>query len=380
MKQSWKIKSLGDVCDELFAGGDVPKNNFSKNKTERFNIPIFSNGMKNKGLYGYTDIKKVTKPSITISARGTIGYSEIRKENFYPVIRLIVLIPKREILSLPFLHYVVSSIDFSNSGTSIPQLTVPMVKKYTIPIPPIPEQKRIVEILDKAFAAIDKAKANAQKNLQNSRELFDSYLNKVFACPGEDWEEKKLGEVCNTLNGGTPKTGVKEYWDGNVKWITPKDMGKLSSKFVDDTPRKITSLGLQKSSAKLLPSNSLILSTRAPIGHLAINTSEMATNQGCRGIIPSSKINIQYLYYFFSNSIDLLNSLGTGATFRELSAKALSSVKIPLPPIHIQDKIIAKFNALSTDTKKLETIYQKKLADLEELKKSILQKAFDGEL
>ena len=205
-------------------------------------------------------------------------------------------------------------------------------------------------------------------------------IKKVFANPREDWEEKKLGNVCNILNGGTPKTGVKEYWNGNVKWITPKDMGKLSSKFVDDTPRKITSLGLQKSSAKLMPSNSLILSTRAPIGHLAINTSEMATNQGCRGIVPLNDINTQYLYYFLSNSTDLLNRLGTGATFRELSTKALSSVKIPLPKIRIQDKIVAKFNILSANIKKLETNYQQKLTGLEELKKSILQKAFDGEL
>lgn len=191
-----------------------------------------------------------------------------------------------------------------------------------------------------------------------------------------NWEIKRLGEVCTILNGGTPKTDVKEYWDGNVKWITPKDMGKLTSKFVDDTPRKITSLGLQKSSAKLIPSNSLILSTRAPIGHLSINTSEMATNQGCRGIIPLNDINVQYLYYFLSNSIELLNSLGTGVTFRELSTKALSSVKIPLPPIPEQKRIVKILDEAFVAIDKAKANAEKNLQNSRELFDSYLNKVF----
>src|SRR3989344_8510106 len=107
---TWQTKKLGEVCEEVFAGGDVPKNSSSKFKTDVFKIPIFSNGEKNKGLYGYTDIARVTKPSITISARGTIGYSEIREEDFYPAIRLIVVIPKTDIIDLSFLKYVISTI------------------------------------------------------------------------------------------------------------------------------------------------------------------------------------------------------------------------------------------------------------------------------
>ena len=115
-KKNWQQKKLGDVCEKLFAGGDVPKNNFSKTKTDKFNIPIFSNGIKDNGLYGFTNIKKVNKPSITISARGTIGYSVLRKETFYPIIRLIVLSPKEKLLDLFFLKYVLNNISFLNSG------------------------------------------------------------------------------------------------------------------------------------------------------------------------------------------------------------------------------------------------------------------------
>lgn len=181
MKKEWQIKKLGEVCEELFAGGDVPKNNSSKIKNDIFNIPIFSNGEKSKGLYGYTNVARVTKPSITISARGTIGYSEIREEPFYPAIRLIVAIPNIEIVDLFFLKYVINSIDFTHSGSSIPQLTVPMIKEYPILLPPLPEQRRLVAILDKSFAAIAKAKANAEKKINDLEELKKSILQKAFS-------------------------------------------------------------------------------------------------------------------------------------------------------------------------------------------------------
>ena len=201
MKKGWKIKKLGEVCEELFAGGDVPKDNSSKVETIQFKIPIFSNGEKNKGHYGYTNIARVTKPSITIAARGTIGYSEIREKPFYPAIRLIVVTPQPDIVDLAFLKFVIGSIDFNHSGSSIPQLTVPMIKEYPIPLPPLPEQQRIVAILDEAFAAIAKAKANAEQNQKNAKGLFESYLQGVFEQQGEGWEEKTLSELCNIKHG-----------------------------------------------------------------------------------------------------------------------------------------------------------------------------------
>jgi restriction endonuclease S subunit len=172
MKEGWEIKKLSEVC-ELFAGGDVPKEDFSKFKTEKHQVPIFANGEKNDGLYGYTSIAKITKPSITVSARGTIGFSVKRLESFYPIVRLITITPKDlRLLDLTFLDYSIKGIDFKHSGSSIPQLTIPMIRDYEFPLPPLPEQQRIVAILDEAFAAIAKAKANAQQNLQKRQGAF----------------------------------------------------------------------------------------------------------------------------------------------------------------------------------------------------------------
>ncbi len=131
----------------------------------------------------------------------------------------------------------------------------------------------------------------------------------------QGWEIKNIGDVSSIVNGGTPKTRISEYWGGEHLWITPKDMGKLDSIFVDETGRMITDEGLKNSSAKLLPINSIILSSRAPIGHLAINKKPISTNQGCKGIIPLDEIDTMYLYYFLKNSVKLLNELGSGNYF-----------------------------------------------------------------
>ncbi|MCB0649072.1 MAG: restriction endonuclease subunit S [Saprospiraceae bacterium] len=193
----------------------------------------------------------------------------------------------------------------------------------------------------------------------------------------QGWEIKKLGEVSEILNGGTPKTNISDYWDGNIHWITPADLGKLISITVDDTPRKITRLGLEKSSAKLFPVNSVILSTRAPIGHLAINLVPMSTNQGCRGIVPNKILDTWFLYYFLKKNVELLDSLGTGATFKELSTKALAGVEIPLPPLPEQQRIVSILDEAFAAIAKAKANAEQNLKNAKELFESYLQGVFE---
>jgi len=160
------------------------------------------------------------------------------------------------------------------------------------------------------------------------------------------WKNVALGEVCTIVNGGTPKSEVQEYWNGDLNWITPKEMGKLIGKEISSTERKITVQGMKNSSAKLLPVNSIILSSRAPIGHLAINKELMATNQGCKGLVPNKKLNYEYLYHFLYSSKVLLNDMGSGTTFKELSGTKLATLEIPLPSLATQQKIVAKLDAI----------------------------------
>jgi type I restriction enzyme, S subunit len=177
----WEERTLDEVCEKIFAGGDVPKDNLSEIKTDKYNIPIFANGIKDKGLYGYTDIQKVIIPSITVSARGTIGYSEIRTEPFFPIVRLLVLFPDIKVIDLEFLHYIIKGIDFKNTGTSIPQLTVPMIKSYIVSFPiSIIKQREIVKKFDKLSEQTKQLEKHYQRKLKNLEELKKSILQKAF--------------------------------------------------------------------------------------------------------------------------------------------------------------------------------------------------------
>jgi len=157
----------------------------------------------------------------------------------------------------------------------------------------------------------------------------------------QGWQILTVDEACQLINGGTPKSGIAEYWDGDLYWITPAEMGKRLSPYVSTTQRKITELGLQNSSARMLPPHSVILSSRAPIGHLVVNTAPMAFNQGCKGLIPKSCIHYKFLYYYLYSIVEHLDSLGTGATFRELSGGKLKEVNVPVPPPPEQQRIVA---------------------------------------
>ena len=188
--------------------------------------------------------------------------------------------------------------------------------------------------------------------------------------------KRTLGDVCTVVNGGTPKTGVSEYWDGANLWITPAEMGKRLNPYVGDSERKITELGLRDSSARMLPPYSVILSSRAPIGHLVINTKPMATNQGCKGLVPSAQLEHKFLYYYLSSIVDLLNELGSGATFKELSGGKLKEVGIPLPPLLEQQRIVGLLDEAFDGIATAKANAEKNLQNARALFESHLQAVF----
>jgi len=255
-----------------------------------------------------------------------------------------------------------------------------LLKEIKVPLPPIPEQKRIVKILDEAFAAIDKAKSNAEKNLQNSRELFDSYLNKVFANPGEDWEEKKLGEVC-LLKSGTTISKRIEKSAGEILYAKVADMNLKGNEIsINNSARFANLCDIKKN--QIIPIGAVIFPKRG--GAIFTNKKRKIVKPtivdlNTMAIIPTPKINENFLYYWFSK-IDL-SKLNTGSSIPQINNYSFDDVKISFPKsVTSQKKIVAVLDRLFTETQKLKSIYQQKLADLEELKKSILQKAFEGQL
>lgn len=154
------------------------------------------------------------------------------------------------------------------------------------------------------------------------------------------WTRTTLGESCEIVSGATPSTSVDAYWDGDVFWATPKDLSDLGGTRISLTARRITEAGLASCSSTVLPPGSVLFSSRAPIGHVAINTVPMATNQGFKSFIPKpDRLHAAYLYWWLRTNRPYLESLGNGATFKEVSKAIVSSVEIPLPPLSDQRRI-----------------------------------------
>jgi len=190
---------------------------------------------------------------------------------------------------------------------------------------------------------------------------------------------EKLGDYCSVINGSTPKTGNADYWNGNIVWITPTDLGKNKEKYICASERKITESGYKASNTTIVGKNNIILSTRAPIGHIAINNIEACTNQGCKSIVPNDEINVDFLYYYLKYNKKKLNDLGSGSIFKELSTQALLSFMIPLLSIDEQIRIVKTIEEKLNAVEKAKIASEEQLLYINTLPTSILRKAFNGE-
>ena len=179
-----------------------------------------------------------------------------------------------------------------------------------------------------------------------------------------EWKKVKLGDVCKIVSGSTPKTHVKEYWNGNINWLTPAEV-KENEIIIYNTERKITEKAVKDTNLKLLPKGTVILSSRAPIGKIAIAGTEMYCNQGFKNLICSEKIYSLYLYYFLKKKKIFLNSLGRGATFKEISKTIVENIEITLPNYEEQIYISKIFNNLDNILK----LKQQQLFEFEKLVK-----------
>ena len=187
------------------------------------------------------------------------------------------------------------------------------------------------------------------------------------------WKTIELGEVATIVSGSTPKTGVAEYWDGEIWWATPKDLSGIDSIYLTQTAQRITDAGLKSCSSRMLPTGSVLFSSRAPIGHVAINAMPVCTNQGFKSLIPDSeRLNNKFLYFWLRANRAYLDSLGNGATFKEVSKAIVEKVEIPLPPLAEQERLAAILDRADA----LRRLRRESLERLDELAQSLFLELF----
>jgi type I restriction enzyme S subunit len=267
------------------------------------------------------------------------------------------------------------------STTTITNINQSNLSEIVIPLPPLSEQQRIVEILDEALTGIATIKANTERNLQNARELFQSYLQSIFSNPSDDWEVCLLEKHIKFIDyrGKTPKK-----MDSGLRLITAKN---VKQGFLQKTPEEFVNPEIYDSwmTRGIPKKGDVLFTTEAPLANVAQLDTDEKVVFAQRIIIMQprlDKISQSFLkYLLLSQPIQtkILNK-GTGATVQGIKSALLKKIEIYFPSLQEQQKIVEKLDALLAETKRLEENYQQKLNNLEELKKSILQKAFNGEL
>ncbi|EGR0106691.1 TPA: restriction endonuclease subunit S [Vibrio parahaemolyticus] len=212
-------------------------------------------------------------------------------------------------------------------------------------VPQDPNDEPASVLLDRI--AEEKKKLIENKKLRKSKDLSEiSEKDTPYRIPST-WKWCYLSDLGSIIGGGTPKSNEDVYWtDKGVKWLTPADLYGLKSKYIGSGKRDITNLGLEKSSAQLLPKGSVLFSSRAPIGYVAITSNELATNQGFKSVVPIFQELSEYIYYFLKRSGKFIDAEASGTTFKEVSGTVVSKVLTPLPPIAEQHRIVAKVDEL----------------------------------
>jgi type I restriction enzyme, S subunit len=401
MKEGWEKKKLGEI-GRIYNGNSINE----KIKKEKYlgiqdGFPYI--GTKDVGYDYHIDydngvripfdeasmFKVAPDDTVFVCAEGGSAGRKIAYTNQDVCFgnKLFALTTLENVCSKFVFYYYQSNIfkrQFNKSLTGIiGGVSMNKFKELFIPLPSHSEQKRIVSILEKAFDAIEKAKTNAEENLKNSKELFESYLNNIFVNKGDDWEDKKLGEILTIRRGGSPRP-ISKYLTSSpdgLNWIKISD-ATASNKYILETKEKINKEGLSKS--REVKEGDLILSNSMSFGRPYIMKTSGCIHDGWLVLKQEGEkiLDAEFLYYLLSSRFvfEQFNYLAAGSTVRNLNINLVSSVKVSFPLLSQQKSVVKKLNSLNSKTQKLEVIYQKKIEALEEMKKSLLQKAFNGEL
>lgn len=385
MKTGWSTKKIGDLCDVI--AGQSPEGKFYN--SDGNGIPFYQGKKEFGGRYlgapttWTTQItKEARKDDILMSVRAPVGPVNIATERIC-IGRGLAAIRCNKELDRDFLYYQLLYLQpeiAGHDGAVFPSINKSDIEALSISFTPLPEQQRIVRILDEAFTGIAVARANAEKNLQNAREVFESYLNGVFLKRGEGWVEKELGDVCYFVRG--PFGGsLKKSIFVNDGYAVYEQQHAIYDNFQDVRYFINEEKFMEMKRFELTPGD-LIMSCSGTMGRIAIVPNEIKRgiiNQALLKLTPTNRIYNRYLKFWMESESfqEALKEYSGGAAIQNVaSVKILKEIKMPLPSIADQRRIVEQIDKIRSETQHLEMLYQKKIISLEELKKSVLHHAF----
>lgn len=394
--EDWEQRKLGEIAAETYGGG-TPKT--SNEGFWKGNIPwIQSSDLIDECLFDVKPRKCISQEAVSKSATKLVPQNSIAIVTRVGVGKLAFMpfsyATSQDFLSLSglktnpeftvyALYKMMQLVSNEVQGTSIKGVTKDELLAKKIMIPCCNEQKKIGVYLHN----LDHLITLHQRKYDETKKLKKCMLQKMFPKEGEkvpeirfsgftgDWKQRKLGDVAEIIGGGTPKTSINDYWDGEINWYAPAEIGNLI--YVSSSQRKITKLGLNKSSAKILPVGTVLFTSRAGIGKTAILACEGCTNQGFQSIVPRKGMLDSYFIFVRTEELKrYAETVGAGSTFVEVSGKQMMDMELMLPiTIEEQQKIGNYFAEIDS----LITFHQQKCDELKNIKKFMLQNMFVSE-
>ncbi len=383
---AWEQRKFGDV-----GSVSMCKRVFKEETSSEGEIPFFK-----IGTFGGTPDAFISREmfeeykakfpypeagAILLSASGTIGrIVEYTGESAYFQDSNIVWLSHDSSVTNKFLKVLYPTVKWDGiEGSTIQRLYNDNFLKTSFMLPSIPEQEKIGTF----FEQVEDLITLHQRKLEKAKSFKSGMLQKMFPRDGElvpeirfpgftdAWEQRKISEVAEVVGGGTPSTSNPEYWDGDINWYAPAEIGEQI--YVDSSKRKITKLGLEKSSARMLPAHKTVLFTsRAGIGNTAILRTPAATNQGFQSMVLHDDINPYFVYSMTGIIKAQAEKIASGSTFAEISGKMLGNLELKIPSKPEQDRIAGYFESLDN----LITLHQRKLEQMKEYKAGLLQQMF----
>ena len=387
-KNEWKKVKLGDVFDLQMGKTPLRENKLYWDKGEYHWISISDMNFSEKYISSTKEkitelavkksgIKIIPKNTVIMSFKLSIGKVKIVNEDIYSNEAIMAFIPKENIpIDKNFLYYSLKSIKWNegiNKAVKGLTLNKALISQKEIFLPNLAIQQEIASNLDSIADFLDLRR----KQLNYLKELNKSLFTKIFGDPllndKKEWNFFKIKDIGKIISGSTPSTNIPEYWNGEYLWITPAELND-DSFIVNSTDRKLTYLGVKASSLIELPIGTVLLSSRAPIGKVAIVGEKMFCNQGFKNIIPNEEVNPIYLYYILKEKKEYLNFLGRGVTFKELSKEIVENISIKIPPIELQNKFAERIEKIE----KLKFEIEKSIEIAQNLYDSLISKYFDN--
>ena len=387
-KNEWKKVKLGDIFNLQMGKTPLRENKLYWNKGKYNWISISDMNFSEKYVSFTKEkitnlavkecgIKIIPKNTVIMSFKLSIGKVKIVNDDIYSNEAIMAFIPKENIpIDKNFLYYSLKTIKWNegiNKAVKGLTLNKALISQKEIFLPNLAIQQEIASNLDSIADFLDLRR----KQLNYLKELNKSLFTKIFRDPllndKKEWNFFKIKDIGKIISGSTPSTNIPEYWNGEYLWITPAELND-DSFIVNSTDRKLTYLGVKASSLIELPIGTVLLSSRAPIGKVAIVGEKMFCNQGFKNIIPNEEVNPIYLYYILKEKKEYLNFLGRGVTFKELSKEIVENISIKIPPIELQNKFAKRIEKIE----KLKFEIEKSIETAQNLYDSLISKYFDN--